>query len=438
MFDLDVIRETIGSNLELQNKFMDHIKRVEEEMKNMKKKSPLDQAKEKFGENETRLKPTNSSENAFERSKMRKEQGTCEWIFELEDYKLWRTSPDNGIIWVSGVGGMGKSILISSVIERLQSELKESGDSLLQYFICSAGDDATRLATRIKKQLVYQLYKLSMLQESSDVLEKANQFITNYLDSSDVKSNSQQKKTTNTTFEDVYPSLAKLFEKKIYLIIDALDECTDRKDSRFLKMLQNMLFSPEYPDFCFHVLICSRPEADVVDDLAGKPVIRVEDHNGSDIEHAANRKLSGLPGFSPAERALASQAIVKKAKGLFRCVDPAIEFLKKPLQRPLERALERLPDGLDNSYQQILSQTDPEYLELLKTSLRWSILCKRSPTVAEVMDDYSRAYTQEEGSDTNPYDDLEDPSKPEETRRLVPDQIRAAGSSTFLEVSENR
>ena len=316
--------------------------------------------------------------------------------------------------------------------------MKDSADCSLQYVICSAGDDATRLVARIKDQLLHQLYKLSLSQESTDILEKANEFVIKFLESSEAKEGSQQKKSVATSFKDVYPSLATLLNKNIYLIIDALDECTDRKELRFLETLQDMLSLPDVPGFQFHIIICSRPEADVVDDLTGKPVIKLEDHNGPDIEHAAKFKLNSLPGLSPTERTLACEAIVAKAKGLFRCVDPAIEFLKKPLQRPLEKALERLPDGLDNSYQQILRQTDPEYLELLKTALHWSILGERKPTIAEIMDDYSRAYAQNEGSDVNPYDELEDPTVPAEAKRLIPDQIRDAGSSTFLEVSGNQ
>ena len=109
MANLAVIQDTLNSNLEIQKIYVDQIKQLEEERKNMKKKTPLDKAKEKFEENAARLKTTASSEVAFEKSKARKEQGTCEWIFELEDYKAWRTSPESGIMWISGVGGMGKS-----------------------------------------------------------------------------------------------------------------------------------------------------------------------------------------------------------------------------------------------------------------------------------------------------------------------------------------
>lgn len=177
-------------------------------------------------------------------------------------------------------------------------------------------------------------------------------------------------------------------------------------------------------------MVCSRPEPDIVDDLVDKPAIKVEDHNGPDIEKAAKAKLEELPGLSRDERALACKSIVEKAKGLFRCVDPAIEFLKKPWRRPLEKRLAELPDGLDNSYQQILRQTDPDYLELLNVGLTWSIFAQIKPTVAEIMDEYSCAYAEGvEGTDENPYDTMDN--------HLIGDQIRRAGSGTFLEVAGN-
>ena len=177
-------------------------------------------------------------------------------------------------------------------------------------------------------------------------------------------------------------------------------------------------------------MVCSRPEPDIVNDLVDIPAIKVEDHNGPDIEKAAKARLEELPGLSSDERVLACKSIVEKAKGLFRCVDPAIEFLKKPWRRPLEKRLAELPDGLDNSYQQILRQTDPDYLELLNVSLTWTIFAQIRPTVAEIMDEYSCAYAVGiEGTDANPYDSMDN--------HLIGDQIRRAGSGTFLEVAGN-
>ena len=431
MADLSVIRDTLETSMEVNKIYLNQIRQLEEEKKSMKKKTPLDKAKELFKENVKQLDPNNLADSALEKHKSRREKDTCNWIFDLEEYKNWRSSTESGLLWVSGVGGLGKSILMSTVIDRLQEDFRDDNSCSTQYFFCSAGEDATRLVARIKKQLLYQLYYMALSDDSSEVLDKANDVVSNFLgkkDSTDSKPSSQPKKSEKATgFEEAYSSLAGILDQKVFLVIDALDECRDREDAGILKTLQETQSTSELP---LKIMVCSRPEPDIVDKLAGKPIIKVEDHNGPDIEKAAKAKLEELPGLSPAERAMACKSIVGKAKGLFRCVDPAIEFLKKPWQRPIERRLAELPDGLDNSYQQILQQTDPDYLELLKVGLTWSIFANIKPTIAEIMDDYSCAYADGiEGTDQNPYDTIDN--------RLLGDQIRRAGSGTFLEVAEN-
>lgn len=107
--DLVLIKETLLSNLRIQELFANQVKQLEKEKKNMKLKTPLDKAKEKFDENAKRLNPTKLSDTAFEKSKDRQEQGRCQRIFDLEEYRTWRTADENDIMWISGVGGMGRS-----------------------------------------------------------------------------------------------------------------------------------------------------------------------------------------------------------------------------------------------------------------------------------------------------------------------------------------
>lgn len=429
MAEISVIRHTLESCEEVSKIYSNKIRQLEEEKKTMKKKTPLDKAKELYDDYVKRLQHTDLAEIALEKHKSRRVKDTCNWIFELEEYRTWLSSTESSLLWVSGVGGLGKSILMSSVVDTLKETFKEDKGCSAQYFFCSADDEATRRVARIKGQLLYQLYQMALSDESSDTLEKANDVISDFLgkkESADSMPTSKQMKTEKTiVFEEAYPSLAKLLGQKIFLVIDALDECTDRKQDGILKTFRETLSASELP---LKIMICSRPEPDILDDLVGKPVIKVEDHGGPDIEKTTKVKLEGLPGLSSAERELACKSIVRKAKGLFRCVDPAIEFLQKPWRRPLEKRLAELPDGLDNSYQQILGGTDPDYLELLKVGLTWSIFAQIKPTVAEIMDDYSCAYAEGiEGTDENPYDTMDS--------HLIRDQIQIAGSGTFLEVA---
>ena len=435
MTELGMVREAIDASKEINKIYIGQIRQLEEERKNMKKKTPWDKAKETFDDNVKRMKPSDASEKTLEQNKDRREKGTCEWIFELEQYDLWRTSGRSELLWVSGVAGLGKSILMSTIIDRLYGELKDSKDSMVQYFFCSDRDDATRLAAKVKEQLIFNLYELCLAEESCDLLVRANEVVSNFLGqkaSAEARTGSQQKKAEKTIgFEDAYPSLAKILNKKVFLVIDAMDECADRTESQFLKNFQAMLRDS---DLHLQVMVCSRPKTDIYNEYADELTVKVEDHNGPDIEKTAQSRLEGLPGLSEAERHAACKTIVDKAKGLFRCIDPAIEFLKKPIQRPIERTLEKLPVGLDEFYRQTLQQTASEYLELLKIAMTWSIFCELKPTVAEIMDDYSRAYAADvEGPDENPYENMD--STPGETSNLIADQIQEAGGSTFLEVT---
>jgi len=148
-------------------------------------------------------------------------------------------------------------VLMSTIIDNLQNELKDSPDSSSQYFICSARDDSTRLAARIKAQLIYQIYELSLTAESHDVLDKANDEVASFLRPSDVPGGAKDKKAVAAGFQETYVSLAHISKKKIYLVIDALDECTDRQESGLLKMLQSMLSSLDVPEFRLKLIICS-------------------------------------------------------------------------------------------------------------------------------------------------------------------------------------
>ena len=289
---------------------------------------------------------------------------------------------------------------------------------------------------------MYQIYQQIFDIGSPEPLEQANKVVSNCEETPNDKSATAPSAAPSSTvgFEESYRLLSNLLERKVYLVLDALDECSDRKSAHLLRSLKKMLNVAKPADQKLKIIICSRPEEDIVNELSETSVIKIEEHNTLDIEKDAKVKLDGLPGLSTTERILACNAIVKKAGGLFRCVDPAIDFLKKPFKRPLEQVLERLPEGLTNSYQQALERTDPQYLELLKTTMHYCVLGKRKPTIAEIMDDFSCAYDEGDGDgdEENPYDRLDSPEDADESKRLIHEQIQKAGSNMFFEIEPNQ
>ena len=88
------------------------------------KETPLNRAKELFGGNAKRLEPTNTAEITLEKHKSRRVKDTCNWIFELEEY----------LLWISGAGGLGKSILMSTMTGGLQEAFKKDKNCCARFF----------------------------------------------------------------------------------------------------------------------------------------------------------------------------------------------------------------------------------------------------------------------------------------------------------------
>ena len=415
---LTSMKDTLNKAQEKWDAFEVVIKKIEEGQREMRKMTPYEKAKVQFNKHRASLGPLIDQQSSYEEKIKQREAGTCSWILDLDEYKEWRDGPKSGLLWVSGGPGFGKSILMSTVVEHLKSRV--SGPDQMQYFFCKTGDDSTQLTARITQSLVHQLYAPS--ENSPDLLEKANEVITKAFNEKGPSSDKGASKGLD--FKAAYESLARAYNGTVFLVMDALDECTDRNSHKFLRTLREMA---GVTDIRLKILVFSRPEPDISDDLEGLPNVKVEGQNEEDLRKHVMSELERIPGWTKLERDVACEEVVRKASGQFRYIDGAMQFLRQPWQRPIQNRLEGLPAGLANSYLQSLQQTDPAYVGLLKTTLMWTILAEGEIRVPEVMDAYSRPYDNEE----NP-GELLDASSAAEVN-LHDHQIRTAGG-IFLEV----
>lgn len=422
--DIAMMKEVLHANLKANEAFVKHIEQLEEERKDMRRRTPYEKAKDEFEEIKKALNPADDQAGLYEERLKRREENTCRWIFDLDEYKSWQAKDDSNLLWVNGGPGYGKSILMSTVIESLKAERADAHDYLVQYFFCRGGDDATQTTARILQSLVYQLYALAV--PSPELLDKCNEVMRKSNNSKKSSGKLDDAKVKTYNIQSSFAGLVKALGKRIYLIVDALDECIDRKEKGLVKELLDLvqMSGPQ-----LKVLVCSRPESDLGDALSAVPGIKCEGRNEEDIRRNVKAELSTLPGWTSTEKESACEAIVKKSSGQFRYVDIALKILRKPLSRPFEKTFANLPDGLYSSYAQSLEQTDADYLELLKTSLTWSILAEGSIKVSEVMDAYSKTYSPEAGID----EAVEDVSV-DVASAFHDSQIRIAGGN-FLDVS---
>ncbi|KIW24280.1 uncharacterized protein PV07_10007 [Cladophialophora immunda] len=351
--------------------------------------------------------------------------GTCGWILENTKFQDFVKAEGGNVTWLVGTGGSGKSFLMSVVVEDLKNKAHRH-DSLVHYFFISKGSQATMQADQIERHLLAQLYQDAA--QSLDVLDKCNKVMAEYIEH-------QKKSTTKTTskkagdgpagFEQTYTALAKLINKRIYLMIDALDECTDRETQEFIQTIKKLASTHGLK---VNIYTSSRDEPDIAAVLENCPRISVEENNSKDIAEHVQAEMAKLPGFTPAEREEACREITQKAGCYFRYVELAMDFMRRPWRRPLSAHLGSLPSGVENIYAQRLNQTNPAYYDLLTHCLTWTILAGEELSVQELIDGYKGSFTDGE-SDPGNNDDEENVNL-----ELYEDQIRQAGSG-FLRVN---
>lgn len=137
----------------------------------------------------------------------RRHQDTCRWLLDSDEYRSWRSTPSS-FFWLHDLSGCGKTVLASAVIQKLQSEGRESLVAC-HYFDVNGGDK--RNLSQMLRSLLYQL---------SSTHSKARQSLQAlYVDCG--------LGTRGPTIRQLSEQLAMVLDQvaEVTIIIDALDEC---------------------------------------------------------------------------------------------------------------------------------------------------------------------------------------------------------------------
>lgn len=388
--ELSSLKETLDFSLKANESIIRKaFAELEEERKEMRKKTPYEKAQDEYQENMKLLNPNEDQYDILrENIDVKREPGTCRWIFELDTYSQWHDSTQSAMVWVSGAAGYGKSILMSTVIENLRAEETTKDGTLVQYFFCKAGVNATRNSRQILQTIVAQLYTCSL--PFPDLLDEANAVVTQVLK----KPTDGIKAIENFNFSLAYSGLLQIMGRVVFLVIDAVDECVDREDQQFLRSLQRIVDTTESK---VKIMLCSRPEPDIAITLNRVSRIKCEGQNQDDIRKSMRSEMNRFPGWTSSEKEYAIESVVHKSGGQFKYVQIALDFLQKPLRRPYRKAIDGLPNGSTGSYINSWFAIDPDYRELLKVALTWVLFAEGSVTVPEIMDAYSRTYDNDVG-----------------------------------------
>lgn len=257
--------------------------------------------------------------------------GTCEWLFEREEYKAWR-NPDRsgthrGFLCIKGKPATGKSTLMRSAYSHGMNTFSE--DAIVSYFFGLEGPEAPFHAEGLYRSILCQL--LDNLPELSAALQKHTSCLGPRGQERVVWPNERLKALLRE-------AVLALRSRHLTCYVDAVDECGYSVAQNIIEFLQEFAGTAHSAGTHVHVLLSRRHYPNVA--VEGCQQIVLEDQ----IEHQASIALyiqSRLRlGVSSQAHKIMS-ILQERASGVFLWVVLIIEILNEEKSRGRVHMLER-------------------------------------------------------------------------------------------------
>ena len=216
------------------------------------------------------------------------------WILDDLAFSDWRNNDDTQLLWIKGDPGKGKTMLMIGLIKELSKQLESSpGLGILSYFFCQDTLPTLNNAVSVLRGLIYLLV---------DQQKTLIRHLRKKYDSSG-----------RQLFEDgnAFQALSEIFSDilhdsslaRVYLMVDALDECNS-KLSQLLDLIAPNTPHPSRVKW----LVSSRNRSDIEERLrATSSCAKISlELNSCHISHAVNAfidakvsKLTELKAYKP-------------------------------------------------------------------------------------------------------------------------------------------
>ncbi|KAK4465124.1 ankyrin-2 [Cladorrhinum samala] len=267
-------------------------------------------------------------------------EGTGEWLTSTASYQEWHDGREQGLLWIRGIPGSGKSVFAAT----LANQLAEEGHPVL-YFFFRQIIDANHKPGQLLRDWLDQII------EYSPPLQRE---LKAYMDSSGSMYPSIQSFGMDTLWKHLKTALSHM--QRVYLVADALDEM-DTGNDEFLQTLARL---GSWKPAQVKVLITSRPVSSVEVPLreakASMLHVRLEERFVDlDIATFVERALGTSSSITPDQQTLIKAAVPGRANGLFLYAKLAMDAFLEPGAN-VQQVLEALPADLNTMYTDLLQE----------------------------------------------------------------------------------
>ncbi|KAF6830767.1 ankyrin repeat protein [Colletotrichum musicola] len=299
----------------------------------------------------------------------RRQAGTGQWLLDSQQFRDWITK-DRQTLFCPGMPGAGKTMVASIIIERLQQEYRDDKSIGLAYVFYNFRRQHEQSPRDILASLLSQLYRGHV----ADC-----KYVEDTYKNHDNGKGPLSTKEIVALIQEISSSFA-----KVYMVIDALDECQPNNGHRH-DLLTAILDLQNTCNVSF--LATSRHIPDIERYFEGCSTIEIQ-ATDSDVGECLDGHMSRLPSFvqksSPLQEEIKT-SIVQVVKGMFLLAKLQLESLTGKRSPKAVRAasvkLSTSSGAYDKAYDEAMDriQGQPEDQgNLARDALSW-IVCSRGP-----------------------------------------------------------
>jgi hypothetical protein len=280
-------------------------------------------------------------------------EGSCTWILHDRAFTQWWNNDESRILWIHGDPGKGKTMIIMALIDEMSRRLQSSpGSGILSYFFCQNTVQELSSAGSIVRGLSY-------------LLATQNPALVRYLRKKFDEAGSRLFDGVNALYA-LWATLSEMLQDpslpRVYLMVDALDECEPQSLRAFLSLLtQDMsglsrkvkwvVTSRNERRISEH-LQCARPGYDTSLEL-----------NSSHVSEAVKsfidikvRELAARKKYRSELQTFIKKYLTENADGTFLWVALVCKELEKVRAGRIEAVLKTFPAGLTRLYERMIEE----------------------------------------------------------------------------------
>jgi hypothetical protein len=286
-------------------------------------------------------------------------------LFSTAPFQEWRARTDllthNGVLWIKGKPGAGKSTLMKHALGYCQKIF--DNHLIVSYFFNARGAKLDKERVGMLRSIVYQLiYKDDVLYERfRPIYEKQMMF------------KKGQRQWTDGQLEHFIRSMIDNWQSKpLLLLIDALDECNNQSVRDVVSFLETLSIAAVEAGVTLRICLSSRHYPNVSMRKTLELIVEASGEHERDIATYIAQKLGGRDDFLNAR-------VREKAGGIFMWVVIVVSLLNKACGdgelETIRGVLEQVPADLEGVFDRLLGN-DPYKTETIRM-LQWVLLGSR-------------------------------------------------------------